>query len=237
MRGQSHVVGFVLVLGLGVIALGTLTMSVGTIVESQSSNADATRVAEDLDDALRVVDRTGVHSHRVTFAEGRIGTEERTLRVLEGGNVLHEVGVDALVFERGGGRVASIAGATVRGERGNAWLVDGPPITSSEQNDVLVVGTPVLNAGHVSVAGQGGVTATLKTNVSHTRYELGRGEYAVAIETETPAPFERYFDERGASTERRSFADDNHGSVVVHFPGEREGYLVVHDVALEVTDG
>ncbi|PSP27330.1 type IV pilin [Halobacteriales archaeon QH_2_65_14] len=234
MRAQSHVVGFALIVGLGVLALGTLTLSVGTVMDSQTSTADATRVAEDMSETLQVVERTGIHSNRVTFAEGRLSTAERTLRVLDNGTVVHEIDVGALVFERDEVRVAGVVGAVVRGGAGHAWL---PPITSSERNEVLVVGAPVLNASHVSISGRGGVTTTLQTDVSHTRTKLGNGSYAVTIETETPGPFERYFEQRNATTTRRSFPGDEYDSVVVHFPGERVGYLVVHDVDLEVRDG
>jgi monoamine oxidase len=72
---------------------------------------------------------------------------------------------------------------------------------------------------------------------SHTEYDLGTGEFAVAIETATPGPFERYFEEQNASTNRRTFAGDEHASVVAHYPGDRQGYLVVHDLSMEVDNG
>ncbi len=237
MRGQSHVVGFVLILGIGVIALGTLTAGVGTVIDSQSSNADATRVVDELTDATQVVERTGVHTHRVTFAEGNLGTTERTVRVLESGSTVQTIDVDGLVFESGDRRVAAVAGAVVHGTSSSSWLEAEPPITSSEANEVLVVGVPVLDTDHVAVGGQGGVTATLQSNITHDRTELGRGEFAVAIETKTPRPFERYFEAQGATTTRETFSSDEYESVVATFPDERTGYLVVHEANMEVTDG
>lgn len=238
MRAQSHVVGVALMLGLAVVALGALTVGVGTVLQSQAASADADRVATAMDDALEGVERTGHHSHTVTFAEGNLGVEERTLRVLDAnGTVLHRQDVDALVFEGGERRVASLAGAILRGTGDGAWLVTEPPITHSERNEVLVVGATVLGSDHVSVSGGGGVTTTLQTNVSHTDHDLGTGEYAVAIETETPEPFERYFEDQNATTERHEFDGDELESVVAYYPGERQAYVVVHDLALEVGHG
>jgi hypothetical protein len=81
------------------------------------------------------------------------------------------------------------------------------------------------------------VRATLETNVSHARTDLGTGKYAVALETRTPEPFERYFRAQNATVMRRTFAGDRHESVVARYPGMREGYVVVHDLGLEVNGG
>lgn len=238
MRAQSHVVGAALMVGLAVLGIGALTMGIGTILDSQAESADADRVASALDEGLDGVERTGAYSQQVRFSEGTLSTEQRTLRVLYGNGTVHsshEVG--ALVYESGDSRVASVAGATVRGPPGAAWLVSGPPITSSEHNEVLVVGVSVLAAGTTTVGGQGGVSARLETNVSHSRTELASGAYGLAIETETPGPFERYFTEQGAATDHEQFEGDRHESVVAQYPGDRSTYLVVHDLSLEVNGG
>lgn len=237
MRGQSHVVGFVLVLGFGVLALGTLTAGVGTVIDAQTSNADGTRVAQGLTDALQVTEQTGVYTHRLSFTEGSLATTERTLRVLDDGTVVHEFDVGALVFESGERRVTGVAGVVVNGTPTSAWLEGEPPITSSEANEVLVVGVPVLGADDRAVGGRGGTTVTLRSNVTHDRTALGRGNFSVAIETRTPGPFERYFEEQNATIRRHQFPGDEYGSVVATFPGERTGYLVVHELDLEVDDG
>jgi hypothetical protein len=238
MRAQSHVVGVALMLGLTVVALGALTLGVGTVLESQAGSADADRVATAMAEGLDGVEHTGFHSRQIAFSRGTLGTEPRTLRVLDGnGTVIQRHQVDALVFEGSNRRVTSVAGAVVRGDADNAWLTAEPPVTSSERTDVLVVGVPVLNAGNVGVSGQGGVQATLETNVSHTRETLGTGEYTVAIETETPSPFERYFEAQNATTTRQQFDNDQFESVVARYPGQRQGYVVVHDLSLEVSRG
>jgi hypothetical protein len=236
MRAQSHVVGVALMLGLGVIALGTLTLTIGALVDSQAGSADAQRVADGFDRAIQGPERTGLHRHEVRFSEGHLSTADRTLRILENGSVVERVPVDALVFENDDNRVTAVAGAVVR-EGGGAWFVSEPRIVDSEANAVLVVSAPVLNASSVAAGGEGGVTKSIRTNVSHERTELGTGEYAVAVETTTPRPFEEYFAAQNATVDRRQFAGDEAQSVVARYPGRRQAYLVVHDLRLEVGNG
>jgi hypothetical protein len=236
VRGQSHVVGVALMLGLTVAALGTLTAGVGTVLQSQAAAADASQVAGDLDTAL---DETahGYHSGRVHFSEGSLSTADRSVRVLRNGSVASEVDAGGLVFESGDRRTAYLAGAVVRGQGGAAWLTEAPSVTSSERNDVVVVGVPRLGADGVGVGGTAGTAVTLETNVSHSRVDLGRGQFAVAVETATPDPLARHFREANATVSRQDFDDDGTPSVVARYPGRRQGYLVVHDLALEVGNG
>ena len=64
--------------------------------------------------------------------------------------------------------------------------------------------------------------------------EVTGGGYAVAVETRTPAVWERWFDDVGATTTRRSLDGDDVPSVVARFPDVREAYVFVHDLHLEV---
>ncbi|ACV46266.1 MULTISPECIES: DUF7289 family protein [Halomicrobium] len=230
-RAQSHVVGVVLLLGLTAIAMGGLTATIGTIVDDQTASADATRVADDLDAALRPVETTGHRSATVSFADGTLGVEDRELRVLDSSGVVATVETDAVVFESEQRRVGAVAGAITRGRGDNTWLRATPPITSGP--DVLVVGAQRLN-GSGSVGGTGGVTTTLRTNVTHDRQALGSGEYRVAIETATPGAFERFARERGLDATVRDLDGDGVPSAVIEFEGTRTAYLVVHDMRLEV---
>lgn len=233
-RGQSHVVGAVLLLGLTVIALGGLTAAVGTIVEDQTARADAARVADDLDHALRPVETTGHREGAVRFTAGSVDVREREIRVFESGSSVAEVEADALVFEEGDRRVGAVAGAITRGQSGNAWLEREPPVSAGE--DVLVVGAVRLN-GSGGAGGTGGVSVPIATNVSHGRVDLGDGEFAVAIETETPGAFERYAESFDADTRVNDLDGDGTPSAVIEFDGTRQGYLVVHDLRLEVGHG
>ncbi len=237
MRAQSHVVGVALLLAVTAVALGGLTVATGELVDSGTASADAARVADELDAAVQPVETTGPHTGRVHFADGSLQTVEREVRVLENGSVVAAHATGGLVFETGDRRVANVAGAVVRGEPGRAWLVAEPPVTSSERTAVLVVGVPRLEAGHVTVAGEGATSVTLATNVTHARTDLGEGNFAVAVETATPRPFERYFEGGNASVSRSDFDDDGVESVVATYPGRRQGYLVVHNLSLEVAGG
>lgn len=237
MRAQSHVVGVALLLGIALVAIGTLTMGIGTVVESQAATADANRVADGVEELADAADRTGTHSQQLSFSEGSLHTEQRRLRILKDGAVVETRAIDALVFENGDRRVTLVAGAVVQAQGESTWLRTEPQITGSEQNEVLVVGAPSLNAGHVAASGTGGVTRTVRIDPTHSRQDLGTGTYAVAIETATPGVFERHFEDEGAWTERKTFAGDDETSVVAHFSKDRQGYLVVHDLSMEVTDG
>lgn len=236
-RAQSHVVGVALMLGLTVIALGGLTMTVGSVLDAQAASADATRLADEMDSALRPVETTGAHTGRLHFADGRLHTAERELRVLRNGTTIATRQADALVFEAADRRVTFVAGAVVRGQSGTAWRETEPPITGAERPGVLVVGAPTLGASDRAVSGDGGVTVPLRTNVSHERQSLGSGQFAVAIETRTPGPFERFFQSQNATVSRRDFDGDGVPSVFATYPGQRRGYLVTHNLSLEVGHG
>ena len=229
--------GVALLLGVAVVSLGTLTAAVGTVVEDHTARTDTARVATDLDAALDPVETTGRNRGRVSFAEGRLRTAERDLRVLDGDGVVERVRVGALVYDRpGGGRVAFVGGTLVSGRGPGATLVTPPPLTTAPSHDgdpgVLVVGAARLGADAGTVAGGG--TVTLRTDVTHDRTDLGTGTYRVAVETRTPEPLAEAFRERGATVTTREFDDDGVSSVVASFDGERRAYLVVHDLSLEV---
>jgi hypothetical protein len=237
MRAQSHVVGVALLLGLTVVALGGLTLVVGSIVDAGTASADATRVADELDTALRPVETTGPRTRQVHFTDGSLHTVHRDLCLLENGSVVEGYGVGALVFETGDRRVAFLAGAVVRGQGDGAWLASDPPITASERTAVLVAGVPRLEAGDLAVGAGRSAAVRLRTNVSHRRTDLGRGEYGVAIETSTPRPFARYFSDQNASVTVRDMDGDGVPSVVATYADRRRGYLVVHNLSLEVHGG
>jgi hypothetical protein len=232
-RAQSHVVGVALMLGVTALALTTILAGLGTVAEGQAARADAARVADGFDEALRPVRTTGPHVGTVAFGEGRLSTERRELSVYRNGSHVATVSVDALVFTTGDRRVAATGGAIVRGRHGNAWFVREPPVLAGE--GVLVVGAPLLNASDTAVGGTG--RTHLRTNVSHTRSTLGDGTYRVEVETETPSPWARYFEDRGAAVSRADRDGDGIESVVASYPDTRRGYLVTHDMRLEVGDG
>ncbi|MFB6142909.1 MAG: hypothetical protein ABEJ30_06155 [Halorientalis sp.] len=235
-RGQSHVVGVALLMGVTVLALGALTAGVGGLVSEHAAAADATRVAEELGAALDPVETTGRDSGRVHFSDGRLETVERQVRVLDSGGVRHRIDAGGLVFTAGDRRVAYVADAIVRGTGEGAWLHEPPPLTAPVGGEVLIVSVARLNASHAAVAGRD-VSVTLQSTVTHERIRLGNGTFRVAVETATPAALGRWFRTRNATTSRRDFDGDDVPSIVARIRRNRTGYLVVHDVALEVGHG
>lgn len=234
VRAQSNVVGVALLMGITVVALAGLTAGIGSLVAHNAASADAERVAADLDAALAPVETTGRHRGRVSFTGGRLETVDRDLWVLDGSGVVAHVEAGGLVFERGERRVAVVGGAIVRSSGESAWLERPPPLTVDRAGHVFLVGAPKLNGSDVAVSGEGGTTVTLRTRVTHRRVRLGNGTYAVAIETATPDAFARWFRKQNATVGRDDVDGDGLESVVARFPGNRTGYLVVHDVHLEV---
>lgn len=234
-RAQSHVVGVALMLGVTVIALGTITAGIGTVFDAHAARADAARVAAGLDSALQPVETMGPSQGSVSFSDGRLETADRELRVRRNGSLVATVQTDALVFRQDRRRVAAVAGAIVRGRRGGSWLRRPPPVMATPGAGVLAVGAVKLNASHVSV-GSGG-QMSLATNVTHERAMLGRGEFTLELETARPRAFGTYFRDQNASVSRTDRDGDGIPSVVAQYPGERTAYLVVHDVRLEVANG
>ena len=240
-RAQSNVVGVALLLGVTVVALGTLTATVGVVVERNAANADAARVAADFDQALSPVETTGRSRGRVSFTDGRLRTAVRELRLLNESGPVQTVQVDGLQFASGRNQVTFLAGAITSEHDGHARLRRPPPITASADGGsqgVLIVGAPVLNASQVAISGAAdGVV--LRTTVTHRRVALPTGTYRVAIETEAPEVWSEYFRRQNATVVAtdREFDGDGVESVVAQFPGDRVAYLVVHDMRLEVTRG
>jgi hypothetical protein len=235
IRAQSHVVGVAIMLGVTVVALGTITAGIGAVFDAHAASADATRVADDLEGALQPVAGTGPREGSVAFSEGELRTANRELRVLRNGSLVRTVEIGALVFTTRDHRVASVAGAVVRGQDSGAWLAREPPIVGSSAAGVLAIGAVKLNTSDVAVSGSG--RTTLQTNVSHARRSLGPGRYVVELETAAPAAFESYFEKSETTTSRRDRDGDGVPSLVVTYPGTVTGYLVVHDMRLEVADG
>lgn len=231
-RAQSNVVGVAVLIGITMLSLGALTAAVGTVVESNAAAVDADRVADDLDAAVRPVETTGVHEGRVSFTDGELRTVDRTVRVRDG-DAWTNVSAGGLVFEAGAYRVIAVGGAVVRDHGGSASMYRPPRVAVSEE--VALLGVADLRFdGHTAVSGTAPTTVAVRTNVSHDRRELGETDTAVAVETDAPGAWERHFDEAGATVTRRSFAGDEHGSVVATFDDERTAYLVLHEVAVEV---
>jgi len=231
-RGQSNVVGVAVLLGVTVVALGLLTASVGTVVDQHAAASDAQRVAADLDDALRPVETTGVRRGTVSFTSGRLETLDREVRVLDSGGNASVVNANALRFVADDRGATYLAGAVLA--HGSGWSRTRSPVTVTADPDVLVVGVPALR-GDIQRTASGGVTYTLRSNVTHDRRNLGRGGYRVAVETAHPDAVRAQFERWNATVTERDIDGDGTPSVVADFPGARTAYVVVHETEVSMT--
>jgi len=236
-RAQSHVVGIVLLLGITAVALGGLTSVVGTVVDGQSAAADEARVASAFEEELRPTEQTGPNRAKIRFSEGQLRTVDRQLRVLNPDGIVRRIDIGGLVYSSGANRVAFVGGEIVRGNPDNAWQVRKPPVTVTRDNETLVVGAASVGETGASVGGTGGVTARLRTNITHDHERLASDRYRVAVETKTPAPLERQFGSVGASTTVTDIDSDGVPSVVASVNGTQELHLVHHRMELEVNGG
>jgi flagellin-like protein len=231
-RGQSNVVGVAILLGVTVVALGTLTASVGTIVDQHAAASDSRRVASDLDESLRPVETTGVRRGTVAFTSGELELVERDVHLLNSSGVVARVDANALRFSSGSRGATYLAGSVL--VHGNDWSRTRQRMPVTADPNVLVVSVPALR-GNVSLAATGGASYTLRSNVSHHRRNLGRETYRVAVETTSPAAWKRQFERANATVYERDIDDDGVPSVVADFEGSRTAYLVVHEVEVSVS--
>ncbi|MEZ3116167.1 type IV pilin [Halobaculum sp. MBLA0147] len=244
-RAQSHVVGVALLLGFTTLALAGVTASVGTTVDTATDAVTERRVADALTEATRASGRSGPDDATVGLTDGHLAVVDRTVRVW---NDTEEIVVDsdALVYRSEGVRVAAVAGAVVRGPPGAARLHRSLGVGSTAST--LVVGVTTLDAsdetsGHSWSFGTGATTRPrpttldIATDVTHDARRHPPGEWTVAVETATPAPFERFFEARGATVRRRDLDGDGVDSVVAAFASSRRLVVVVHRLGLEVTVG
>jgi len=231
-RGQANVVGIAILIGVTVVALGALTASIGAVIEEDAARADAQRVADGFATTLDARTTTGHNRGRVTFAEGEIRPLDRQVRVFDENGIVRTIDAGALVFEAGARRVTYLGGAVVRGQPPGSTMRTEPPVTAARDGGALVVGVATVGDAATAVGGAG--TVVLRTNVSHERESLGTGRFRVAVETATPRPWRRYFERTGATVTTRDIDGDGTESVVARYPGEREAWLVVHDLRVEV---
>lgn len=247
-RAQSNVLGIVVLIAVTVLALGSLTAGIGSVIYSGATAADTERIADGLASAVSPDETVGVEESDVRFADGVLRAEERTIRVLAASDdeiddgevtvdVAETVRSDVLFYEADDRSVVVHGSAVLRVDDGNARLHREPRIVADDELDgVLVVGAPSIDAGDTAVSTGREGTVRVRTAVDHDRIDLGVGTYQVAVETEYPQVWKRYFERQGATvlTTSARFEGDTTDSVVAHFEGQRRAHLVVHDVDLEV---
>ena len=234
-RGQTAVVGVALLLGLTVLAVGGLTATAGSIVEDGASSAAATRAGDDLATALGP--GPGERETTLELASGTVRVVNRTVWLLDDDGVVWAGHAGAVVYADGDQRVTGFAGAVVQSDPRRSRVSAPSRIAPAE--GALYVGVPVLNASGADGVSTGNhrLAVTLRTDGEAARQRLPTSSYRIAIETSTPAAWERHLRERGATTTRRDVDGDGISSVVASFEGERTVHLVVHDVRLDLAVG
>ncbi|MFB6105608.1 MAG: type IV pilin [Halobacteriaceae archaeon] len=222
-RAQSHVVGVALLLAVTVVAMGTLTASVGTVVESGTGRADAARVADSFESLFGT--SVGRGRGTVAFTDGQLHAVRREVRVLDGDGVVATVPANALAWSDGTRGVTYAAGAVVV-ETAAGAAFDRSPALVAVDDRTLVVGVRAVN-GSVDVADVDGAAVTVRTTVTRRERRLGSGEWRVAVETSTPRPWAAYLRDRLGTVSRRDIDGDGTPSVVAA-AGNRSAVLIVH---------
>lgn len=233
-RGQTSLVGVALLLAITVVSLGVLTAAAGTAVERGADAVAADRVADDL---TRVADGGGTDRLRVSAVGGDLRAVDRTVRVLDAdGDAVAAVDVDGLVYENGERRVATVAGGVV-GDSGDDAYFRSPPRTAAAGDALLLSVTALDVIGFAGHGGSGTHRVDFRVNATGERRDVGTAEYALAVETRTPAPWRRHLERTGATVETRDVDGDGVPSVVGRYPGERRAVLVVRGLRMEVARG
>lgn len=238
-RGQSSVVGVAILIGITMLALGSMAAAVGGVVSDAATDADVKRVTADFEQAFQPVETTGQHRSRIRFGSGALLTETRTVRILNPSGTVESYDTNIVTYvpsgeSHNGGqgrRVTFHAGAILVTQGDYTRVVRPPPIASGP--GVLVVGVPVLT-DEVSIGGSR-LDLTVETRVSHSRQTLGTDDWRVAVETTTPDAWNRTLTRAGASSiTTREYDGDGIPSVVATFDTQRNTHIVVHDMTLEV---
>ncbi|GEM_PF-2796707 len=229
-------------IGLTVLALGGLTVAIGTVVDSGASDAEANRVAEAMTIVAEPGDVIGTAEAELRFGDGSLTTERRTIRVIDAsdGSVIERVDSDVLVYTVDDYTVVGGNGAVLRSAGSGATMVERPSVVADRgSSGVLLLGAPEIDAENVSFGTNGQARVTLRAAVSHQRLDLGERTVRLAVQTAYPRAWAEFFERKGATVVNRSrtFTEDGadaESSVVAEFSGQRRTYLVVHQTDLEV---
>ncbi|WP_410765561.1 hypothetical protein [Haloferax sp. DFSO60] len=233
-RAQSNIVGVALLLGIGVVAIGLLTASVGGLVNAQLNAADTAATADGFADIRDSVLAGSNTTHAIRVTDGDVSRTDRTIRILPEGGSNRTYDADGYVVERGSHAVRFVGGAVVRGERDRAYLVTPSPVSLT--GDSVFLTLPVANPNTTDGFGLGS-TSGIRIETERKVTELPSDTYRVAIETETPVAWERTFEEQGFEVSRIDLDGDGVPSVVVTLPEDRTLTVARYDYALEVARG
>lgn len=228
-RGQSSVIGVALLLAVTVVAVAGMTAIVGSVIEDRAATAGIERAGAAFDEALDP-GAVGPGRDRIALPGGRLRVVERTLQVRRPGGPVVTLDVGGLVYAADDRSVTYVSGALVRATRAGATVRGDRPVRADD-GDVFVSAV-VLGAS----PGRGidADATTFRTNVTHDRRTVARGNYRIALETRAPDAWATRLDAFGPTT-TTDFDDDGVPSVVVDPDGSGRIYLTIHRLGLEVT--
>jgi flagellin-like protein len=228
-RGQSSVIGVVLLLAVTVVAVAGMTGAVGTVIEDRAATAGTERVGAAFSEALDP-NAGGAGRERIALPGGRLRVVERTLRIRRQERTVVAIELGGLAYESDDRSVVYVSGALVRSTPAGATVRGDRPVRASD-GDVFV---SAVALGAPPGRGIDAPATTLRTNVTHDRRTVEPGSYRVAIETRAPDAWATRLDGIGRTT-RTDLDDDGVPSVVVDPEGGGRVYLTIHRLRLEVT--
>lgn len=178
-RGLSELIGYVLAFAVVVASIGIVyTAGLGSIQQYQQTeqerNAERAFVAlaESLNDVQR--GEAPARNGEIRLAGGTLAVDDGpTVEVAVdaggGSRTVYAGNVGALEYSLDGARVAYVAGAVLRADRGSAYIVDSPPFSCSD--DRAIVSLVTLTEGDASsISTQGSVLVEAEARSTSLRY-------------------------------------------------------------------
>ena len=214
-RAQSEVIGVVLLLGLTITAVGVTVALGSTAVSDVQSSADVQRIEgamTQVDSKASLVAHGGSTSQRVRLdpsrnADVRVDGDAGTMRIeVEAKNetggvetVTKNVTLGAIVYERGGERVAYQGGGVWRANDDGSWMVSPPEF--HYRGDTLTLPLVTIEGANGRLGDAAVVTGRSEhpeglfpsENVSNP---LLGGNVTVTVESEYAQAWGRFFETR-----------------------------------------
>ena len=241
-RGQSELVGFILVFGVVVLALALVGMAGFVGLDNaqdfqRTTNAEMgfTALAADVDEVVR--GGSPSRSTEIRISDARLAVEDpETITVTinvtdEEDDIERSVETRPIVYDSGSGTTITYhSGALVRSDDGNDVLFGEPSFVLTEELVVLPL-IDISQAGTGTVGGttradvrsRNGGTETVATMESDEEVNL-----TVNVTTSNLDAWVRYFEDAGLEPE----PDREHGSVEVTIATDR-AQVTVHRVDVE----
>lgn len=228
-------VGVAILLALTVASMAVVTAGVGSVVDDAAGSARSASVAEQFGSILPDTGSPGDRVGQLHVGGGTVRSVDRDVRIVGDGGVVFERNVGALVYEHRGRRVTAHAGAVLTGTARHARFSDPPNtvLAPRDRRRSIYLTLPVLTTSTPHDVG-GDHRLDLAVNASTQTLTLPGGTYRIAIETTTPAPWNRWFSTRNLSIESDDLDGDGIPSVVATLPPTRAVYVVVIETGVTI---